>query len=432
MRKAIPFLAGVALSTSVVACDRGYQGSQQEPRPGSPATQATVSPGAPVMQGTPGNPTGAQQGAPNGERTTQPEERAIGHLEPVATFNGAMPTGVAVSHEGRIFVNFPRWSDPIDMSVAEIKNGEPTPYPDPQWNPAQPGDPPTTFVGVQSVFIDAKNRLWVLDTGTVKMGHVIAGGAKLVGFDLATNKPFVTISFDPTVALPTSYLNDVRFDLNRGKAGFAYISDSSFGGSNAIITVDLDSKKAMRRLVDHPSVKPAPGFLAIVEGAPLYKQQPGQARAPFMAGVDGIEVSPDGKTVYYSPLASRHLYSVRADTLADPNARDNQIAATVKDLGDKGASDGFLMADDGRLYVTEYESNAILRRNLDGTFEPVVADPRLLWPDSMALGTDGYLYVTSNQLDRQPMLQAGNDLRQKPYMLWRVKTGAPALRPPTH
>jgi hypothetical protein len=37
-----------------------------------------------------------------------PADEHLGTLEPVAYFNGAMPTGVTVSHKGRIFVNFPR------------------------------------------------------------------------------------------------------------------------------------------------------------------------------------------------------------------------------------------------------------------------------------------------------------------------------------
>ncbi|HCW97955.1 MAG TPA: gluconolaconase, partial [Pantoea sp.] len=36
------------------------------------------------------------------------QDRAIGKPEVVTTFNGAMPTGVTVTREGRIFVNFPR------------------------------------------------------------------------------------------------------------------------------------------------------------------------------------------------------------------------------------------------------------------------------------------------------------------------------------
>ncbi len=38
-----------------------------------------------------------------------PTDESLGTLEPVALFDGAMPTGVTVSHQGRIFVNFPKW-----------------------------------------------------------------------------------------------------------------------------------------------------------------------------------------------------------------------------------------------------------------------------------------------------------------------------------
>ena len=41
----------------------------------------------------------------------------------VATFDGPMPTGVTVSRSGRIFVNFPRWGDKVDFTVAEVKQG---------------------------------------------------------------------------------------------------------------------------------------------------------------------------------------------------------------------------------------------------------------------------------------------------------------------
>ncbi len=44
--------------------------------------------------------------------TGQPPQWAtdepLGQLETVALFDGAMPTGVTVSHQGRIFVNFPK------------------------------------------------------------------------------------------------------------------------------------------------------------------------------------------------------------------------------------------------------------------------------------------------------------------------------------
>jgi sugar lactone lactonase YvrE len=42
------------------------------------------------------------------------------------------------------------------------------------------------------------------------------------------------ILFPADVALPATYLNDVRFDLRRGEAGTAFITDSSDSGPNGI------------------------------------------------------------------------------------------------------------------------------------------------------------------------------------------------------
>src|SRR5690349_6237652 len=43
-------------------------------------------------------------------------------------------TGVAVSKDGRIFVNFPRWTEDTAVSVGEVKNGRVVPFPDAEWN----------------------------------------------------------------------------------------------------------------------------------------------------------------------------------------------------------------------------------------------------------------------------------------------------------
>ncbi len=39
----------------------------------------------------------------------------------------------------------------------------------------------------------------------------------------------------------------------------------------------------------------------------------------------------------------------------------------------------------------------------------------------MSVATDGYLYLTSNQLHRQPTMHDGQDERQKPYPLFRIR-----------
>jgi hypothetical protein len=80
-----------------------------------------------------------------------PADEPLGALEPVAYFDGAMPTGVTVSHQGRIFVNFPKWGDEVRFTVAEIRAGRPVPYPDEATNLTDPGDLAAALMSVQSV-----------------------------------------------------------------------------------------------------------------------------------------------------------------------------------------------------------------------------------------------------------------------------------------
>jgi sugar lactone lactonase YvrE len=341
----------------------------------------------------------------------------------VATFIGPMPTGVTVSKSGRIFVNFPKWGDKVDFTVAEVKNGETIPYPDAPVNMYSPGDKQEDkLVSVQSVVADRRDRLWILDTGAPKMGPTSYGGPKLIAIDLNTDKEVKKIVFPQDVALKTSYLNDVRFDLRRGKEGMAFITDSS-AQTPAIIIVDLASGKAWRRLGNHPSTHPDPNFVPVIEGELFANVENGKAVARLKAGSDGIAISQDGKTLYYCPLSSRHLYSVSVDALADQGKSEEDVATTVKDLGEKGgASDGLESDAQGRVYLSDYEHDGIHRRNPNGTIETLVHDPRVLWPDTLSLASDGYLYFTANQLHRQPQFHGGKDLRQKPYVLFNVKT----------
>ena len=362
-----------------------------------------------------------------------PSEEPLGALEPVVHFHGAMPTGVTVSQKGRIFVNFPKWGDDVSFTVAEVRDGKAVAYPDEAINQTDTHDleADTALVSVQSVVVDPADRLWILDTGSPMFQPTKYGGPKVLCVDLEKNQVIKKILFPQNVALPSTYLNDIRFDLRRGKEGIAYITDSAQNGPNGIIVVDLASGESWRRLNDHPSTKAEDlrTFLPIVEGRPfLVKQQEEENGSQKLAadmGSDGIAISATGDRLYYCPLASRKLYSASTEALSDRSADDQYVSQTVKDEGDKGgASDGLESDAEGRIYVTNYEHNAVMRRNPDGEWETIVDDPRLLWPDTLSLASDGYLYITANQLHRQARFHNGHDMRRKPYTLFRVKINA--------
>ncbi|MBD1914001.1 MULTISPECIES: L-dopachrome tautomerase-related protein [unclassified Leptolyngbya] len=354
-------------------------------------------------------------------------DESLGTLETVVHFDGAMLTGVTVSRQGRIFVNFPKWGDEVEFTVAELRDGCPVAYPNEAFNQTQPDNPAAALVSVQSVVVDPGDRLWILDTGSPMFQPTQYGGPKLVCVDLTSDQVVKTILFPEDVALPTTYLNDIRFDLRRGAEGMAFITDSSDQGANGIIVVDLASGESWRRLHEHASTKAEDGssFLPVVEGRPFMERQPDGQTKPLKMGADGIAISADGSRLYYCPLASRKLYSVAVDALCDRSLSDSEVAATVLDEGDKGGgSDGLESDAAGCIYATSYEHNAILCRPPGGEWEAVIHDPRLLWPDTMSVAADGYLYVTANQLHRQAKYQKGEDLRQKPYTLFRVRINA--------
>ncbi|MBW5415756.1 SMP-30/gluconolactonase/LRE family protein [Pseudomonas sp. MAG002Y] len=355
-----------------------------------------------------------------------PHETSIGQLEPVFAFYDAMPTGVTVSEQGRLFVNFPQWGDNAPFSVGEIRDGKVVPYPDQAINTPDQQALAKHFISVQSVVADGQGRLWVLDTAAPKFSAPQPGGAKLVAIDLNVK----TLVFPANVILPSTYVNDMRFDFRTGKEGTVYVTDSSVSGPGAIIVMDIATGKATRRLDGDVSTSADKRFIPTVEGEAMLARGADGTAKPFGVASDGIALSPDGQTLYFSPLSSRHLYAVPTRLLRDEHVTEAQLSAAVLDMGEKGASDGLEADANGAVYASDYEHNGIRKRLADGTWQTIVHDPRAIWPDTLSIGPDGYLYFTANQLNRQAGFHGGKDLRTKPYSLFRVKiNAAPA---PTH
>ncbi len=352
-----------------------------------------------------------------------PMEKYFGEFQLVYAFYGAMPTGVTVSETGRIFVCFPKWGDDVKFTVAELVWDQFQPYPNLETNLATPQNIANSFISVQSVVADGRGTLWVLDTAAPNFSQPIKGGAKLVAVDLKNNKLRKVYTFTEDVVLPTTYVNDVRFDFRVGKAGYAYITDSSSKGPGAIIVVDLENGNAFRRLNGAYSTSPDPCFLPKVEGEVLMNRNKDGSTSPFRLASDGIAISPDGKLLFFCPLTSRHLFSISTEALRDRTIPDVDLLYHVKYWGEKGASDGMITDAKGNIYAGDYENNSIRKILPNGTMKTIAHDPRILWPDTFSISPDQYLYVIVNQLHRQARFHYGKDLRQKPYGLLRMIIG---------
>jgi sugar lactone lactonase YvrE len=336
-------------------------------------------------------------------------------MESVFKDNTYQLTGVAVSKSGRMFVNYPYWTDTYRYAVVEVaKDGSVKPYPDAAWNSWKPGqDPINRWVCVQSVFVDDKDRLWVIDPASPKQEGVYRDAHKLVCINLTTNKVERTYPMKGVVG-PDSYLNDIRVDTGRE---IVYLTESQQGG---IVVVDIKSGKSRLTLQNHPSTKSDPAYKFIIDGRELR-----DPKGPVKFNSDGLALTPDGNVLYYKPLTDDKLYRIKTEFLRDSTASDQGVGAQVEDLGKFTSTDGMIIDPAGNLYLGDIQNYTMYRLNTTASLkrENLLTDRvRLQWPDSYAM-QNGYLYITTSYIDHMAKHNGGKSTRKGPYEVFRMKIG---------
>jgi sugar lactone lactonase YvrE len=359
-----------------------------------------------------------------GLRPTQAEPGA-GPLElAVAARAPTTPTGLTLAPDGRMFLFMPRFDERTVFTAGEVfPDGRVVPYPDEAANRPDPDRAAECLFHVPNGVVDARGRLWLLDAGLMaSSGEPVQGAAKLVCIDLATNAIVRTIALQEVVT-KTSSLNDLRVDARPGR-DVAYVTDQGQDGQGALIAVDLASGRAQRRLAGHASTQSVEGTVKIVDGRVLLKRKADGSTSPIQGGANGIALSPDGARLYYTPLMSRRLYAVDTAALLDAAKDEAAVAATVRDLGEKGLTGGLAADSRDRIYLSLQEFNAIGRRDSEGRIEVLARDPRLVWPDTFWITPDGWLYLSAAQANRRPEHNGGTDRQDPPYAIFRMRIDA--------
>ncbi|KFI08121.1 L-dopachrome tautomerase-related protein [Massilia sp. BSC265] len=320
-------------------------------------------------------------------------------IEQVAAFEHQV-TGVSVSEDKRIFVNFPRWTEDTAVSVAELaRDGALRPYPDEEWNAWRNArkdelSPGKHWVCVQSIVADGRGSLWVLDPAAPSQAHLVSGGAKLVQIDLASDRVVRSIAFDEDAAPQGSYLNDVRFSTD---GRYAFITDSGVVG--AVLVVDLAGGKTVRLLDGHPSTQMKKGLNVKADGKEL--RRPDGRGVEFSA--DGIALSDDGQWLYWQAIKGDTLYRIATSSLLGKGMQGKDVGDDVEEFGKNGVSDGLLIPrGTNKMLLSAVEDSAVKVRDLDagpgGQPEVLVRDERLRWPDTFTQGPDGTVYVTASHI----------------------------------
>ena len=302
----------------------------------------------------------------------------------------------------RVFFTIHPESRPETNKLMEIVAGKAVPYP-------SAAAQSKLFETVLGVFVDAQNRLWTIDHGQ----HGFKG-VKLIAFDLKTNKVAHEFVFPGGVGEKLSFFNDLTVSPD---GRYVFIADVSFFGKNpALVVYDTHTKKSRRLLEGHPSVKDE-GYVPVTPA----KKMRFFGIVDLLIGIDGLDISRDGKYVYYAPVGGSGLYRVPTAACVDFNMPLKEIAQQVERIADKPLSDGIRTDYKGNVYITDVEHQGIYVVSPDKKGYTLIKDPRIRWADGMALAGDGYFYLADSDIPNQMLQSKAHMRKHAPYYIFRFK-----------
>lgn len=197
--------------------------------------------------------------------------------------------------------------------------------------------------------------------------------------------------------------NGIRFD----RAGTMYVAD--YVGHNVL---EVDPKTRRIRVFAHDDRMNQPNDLAIAGDGTLFASDPNwkegtgqlwridrdgktERLAEGMGTTNGIEVSPDGKTLYVNESVQRNVWAF--DITPDRKLANRRLVRKFEDFG----FDGMRSDVDGNLYITRHGKGVVVTLTSKGE---VIREIDVLGPNPTNLcfgGPDGRtVYVTEAKEQR--------------------------------
>lgn len=312
-------------------------------------------------------------------------------------YGQALLQGTKVDADGNIYASTARWGGkeiPATLSKL-VKQGDGyalQAYPSEEMNDVANPDGLKAVLGLE---IDRNDVMWILDQGQIA-GAMQPGDAKLILWDIKANKEIQRYVFpDAQASTKCSFLNDVAVDND---SGFAYITDSGIfcnplqGG---LIVYDSKTNTARRVLDQTKFTNNDPNFFFDIGDRTVLQN------GPMLTGADGIALSGDKKTLYWTNLTGHTLYSIKTAVLRDPSRSEAEIENAITPvLALPSNTDGMTADRDGNLYLTALQMDGLMKYDTKtGQLSRFVHNPEMQWQDTLAWGPDGALYFVTNHLN---------------------------------
>lgn len=303
-------------------------------------------------------------------------------------------TGASTTPDGRVFLILPRVDGTTGAKIVEVlgkgDNNTLVPYPNNKWNSWNAStdaavDAASKYVATNAQRIGPDGNLWVVDSG---IPGQYSNSSKLISFNLTTND-VERVYYLGGVTTPDGLLNDVRFN---GK--YAYLTEYTIG---SIIVLNLETGNARMVLKEHVSTVahiPDSG-----DGQFLISAKTGQ---PQYVHADHLEVSPDGKYLFYQP-GSGYMWRIETKYLNDALQSDTvaaELAQYTQPFSLTPATGGTAIDQNGNIYYSDVDRHEIRYVASNGTTALLTRDSRLEWVDAMWIDNKDHLWMSASQLNR--------------------------------
>jgi hypothetical protein len=186
-----------------------------------------------------------------------------------------------------------------------------------------------------------------------------------------------------------------------------------------LIVIHLRSGRT-RRVLDGAPAATAPSDRPIVVDGKVLNAPDG---SPLRVNSDPLEVSPDGRWLYFAPLEGPWS-KIETRWLDDRTVAPEVLAAKVEPWADLPPVGGTAMDANGDLYFSDLAENSLKRRAPDGAITTVVRDPRLHWVDAPFIDSNHSIWLPVPQLDRVALFNGGKSQIQWPVQLFRLHLGS--------
>ncbi|XP_045493043.1 protein yellow-like isoform X1 [Colias croceus] len=344
-----------------------------------------------------------------------------------------LPLGVA-RWKNKLFVTVPRWRKGVASSLNYVDIDGPQdqplkPYPSLKDNlvadTAKELPSNSSIICVYRVYVDACDRLWVMDAGLADIlgsPNQVAGPSVVI-FDLNTNQLLHRYFFKVEDMKEDSFFANIVVDVDKDKCdeAFAYVPDL---GGYGVVVYSLKDNDSWRVAHHYFHFDPLAGSYN-VSGIEFH----------WTDGVFGLALSEPRengyRTMFFHAFSSTKEFCVSTELLRNyPHIDKSEAFHDFKLLGDRGAntqaSASYYDEKNNVLFYTQVNRDGVGCWNSNKPYNPennplIINDPVLLeFPNDLKVDDEGTLWILSDRMPRYMLRTL--DSNETNYRIFSIKT----------